>query len=67
MENMTHFVEEGDNIIMCHKGGSFGSRLRQIRHHRRNGVVALPIREIIASNEGPDSGMRIFCLYMAEN
>ena len=44
MENMSHFVEERDNVVMPHKRGPLGRRFRKVRHHGSDREIALAAR-----------------------
>ena len=44
VENMSHFVEERDNVVMPHKRGPLGRRFRKVRHHGSDREIALAAR-----------------------
>jgi len=60
MEDMTHFVEKGDNIIMAHERRFFGRWFRQICDHRCERIVTRAIGLIVTCKNWPDSSMGIF-------
>ncbi len=47
MEDMTHFMEKGDNIIMEHESRFFRGWFRQICYHSCERIVTRAIRLII--------------------
>lgn len=66
MENMTHFMEKGNNIIMAHESRFFGGWFRQICYHRCKRIVARAIDLIVTRKNRPDSSMGILGIYGAK-
>jgi hypothetical protein len=40
MKDVTHLVEEGDDVVMQHERRLARLRLRKVRDHRRDGIAA---------------------------
>jgi len=62
MEDVAHFMEECNDIIVGHKSWSLGSRLGEVSDHRCDGIITLSRGKIVARNERPDSGMGVLGL-----
>jgi hypothetical protein len=48
MENMSHFMEEGDNIVVSHQRRSLWGRFREIRNHGGEGIATLAIQLVVS-------------------
>ena len=62
VEDVTHLMEESDNIIMKHQRRSSRGLLGEIGNHGHDGVVPLrgrsfAVKNIIAENEGPNGSV----------
>ena len=60
VEDVSHFVEEGHNIVMAHQSRLVGSGLRQVGDHGCQGVTALSIGAIVTRQNWPNGCMRVF-------
>lgn len=60
MEDMAHFVEECDHVVVSHQGRLIRGGFRQVCHHGGERITALAIREVMARKKGPDGRMRVF-------
>jgi hypothetical protein len=48
MEDVSHFVEEGHDVIMAHESGFIRGGLSKIGDHSRQWVAAFPIGTIVS-------------------
>ena len=60
VEDVTHLMEECDDIIVSHKGRFTGSRLGKVSDHGSERVATRAARFIISSEEAPYCGVRVF-------
>lgn len=64
VEDVSHLVEERNYIIVPHQCRLVGGRLGEIRNHGSERVAAFTVGEVVAREEGPYSGMRVFSGYL---
>ena len=57
VEDVSHLVEEGDNIVMPHQCGLSWRRLGEVGHHRCQRIVSRPVRFGVAVVQWPDCCM----------
>ena len=57
VEDMAHFMEECDNIIMAHQSGLLWGRFGQIGNHGCYWIVACSVRLFEPRNHRPNSGV----------
>jgi len=62
MEDMSHLMEESNNVIVAHEGGLLWSGFGKVGNHGSQRVAARPITLGVAAQEGPDGSMRVFRL-----
>lgn len=67
MENMSHFMEECDDIIMSHQRRSIWGRFRKVRNHSSERIAALATGEVVTRQEWPYCCMRVFGSYMTRS
>lgn len=63
VEDVTHLMEECDNIVVSHESWFTGSGLSEVGNHGCQGVATRTIGLVIASEETPHGRMRVFRLY----
>ncbi len=63
VEDVTHLMEECDNIIVSHESWFTGSGLGEVGNHGCQGVATRAIGLVIPSEEAPHCRMRVFRLW----
>jgi hypothetical protein len=63
MENMSHFVEECDDIVMSHQCRPLWRRFREVRNHGSKGIATLAIQAVVSRQEWPHGCMGVFGRY----